>query len=696
MKKLSKRLIAVLLAIVMITTMIFGMGYSAFAEDSSAETEGESIELAEDEAASTVNITFVKADGSTEVITVEEGAFIGSLPENTAPYHIAESDTHSAFSWGDINESSVFFSDEEICETEEAESCVFDENGVCSVCGNEAAQESVSEDAEIEISEKSSAAAPLRGVSDEVDFSTLRKTYSKVNAFLLELGNKAAIYSLASMQSLYDLMGDSRISTYLGAEDLSGFDSSDEEAADELAENINAACAALERASTGADLSVYNAAADAINNLDLDAYDETKSIGSATRIANILIKTTKLTYTDPLNSENTATISCFKGTATQQNVDDATRTILDALYVSVKSYTITTDSGVTEVSFQNGTTSGDSSPYTATYASNVIAHSEDDNTAWYMEFTSETTSRGRQLQGFGETFITKVLGNLNIYAVKRSASTPNLVRVYRKYSNQPEANPIQEVDFVNGSYTLPNAPAITCYDFLGFAVNGDTDNLKMPGEVIAITGDTIINAMYEFNGDLDCAINATARENGTGFNSSVAYNTKIEIRGGDDSYGWVETVDASKGEYRPFAIGSDIMFFATESIELTAVTREEFDAYNFSLPTINMRKEGVIVSGTKVFFNGQIVDNSLVVKEYGVVVGVSTNGEDVDPENVTLDNTGSFDGYNVFRAKSTKPVGANQFSISVNGLAGKNFIYKGYVIYQREIGQYITVYTQAF
>lgn len=696
MKKLSKRIISLLLAVVMINTVILGTGYCAFSQD---EPENLSAESEESEASDKITITFIRADGSSEQIVAEAGGYIGSLPENTACRHIENTDTHCLYSWGEINENSVFFSDEEVSETEETEDCSFDESGACVICANKSEAEEGSEtDEEPEIveSEKISFnSSALRG-ENEVDFSNLRKTYSKINGYLIDLHSKSAMYSQTSMQNLLDVMSNTAIGEYLNAESLDGFTEEDEAAANGIAEDINSAYASLEKASAGCDLTAYYAAANAINNLDTDAYSETKSLGSAVRIANILVKTTKLTYTDQLNSESASTISCFKGTATQQNIDDATRTILDALYVSVRVYTITTDSGVSDVSFQNGTTTGDESPYTATYASNVIAHSEDENTAWYMDFTSDTTSRGRQLQGFGETFITKVVGNLNIYAEKRTSDNPNLVRVYRKYSNHPEANPIQAVDFVDGSYTLPNATAITLYNFDGFAVNGDTENLKMPGEVITITGDTIINAMYTFNGTASCAINAKALENGTGFNSSVAYNTKIEIKGGDNAYGWVETVDSSKGEYRPFAIGSDILFFATESIELTAVTEEEFNAYNFSLPAINMRKGGAIVSDTKVFFNGQVVDKNLVIKEYGVIIGVSTNGEEVDPARVTLDNVGSFDGYNVFRAKSTKPVGANQFSISVNGLAGKSFIYKGYVIYQKSAGEYVTIYTDTF
>ena len=519
------------------------------------------------------------------------------------------------------------------------------------------------------------------------DLTNLRRAYYKSNSLLLGLNEKAAEYDVASVQALIDVLGDSDVLYYLTAQDTSDMGQSDEAAANALADEINSVYAALNKESTGTDLDSYSAASETINSLDKDAYNETGSIGSATRIANILVKTTKLNYTDALNTENTSEISCFNGTATQQDVDDATRTILDALYVSVKSYTITTNDAVAEVSFQNGSSTGDTSPYTATYGSNVIVHSDNNDTAWYMDFSSESTSRSRQYQSFGESFTAKVLGNVNIYADMRTSANPNKISILRSYSNDANRTPTQLITFTADSYTLPEAPAYSDYNFAGYEVDGV---VRAANDVIEITGDTEILALYTFNGSSQYAVNATALENGTGFNDSVAYNARIELRGGDNAYAWVEEVSA--GKYRPFAIGSDIVFFASESVTLVAVTEAQFESYNFSLPAINMRKEGVITNGTKVVFNGQIVDNTKAIREYGVVIGVSKNGEALNPEDVSVENAGSHEGYDVIRAKSTKLVGANQFSISINGLAGKDFIYKGYVIYEKTNGEFVTVY----
>ncbi|MBQ9531025.1 MAG: hypothetical protein IJR70_03020 [Eubacterium sp.] len=547
-------------------------------------------------------------------------------------------------------------------------------------------------------SEEISENTPVKGTfalkaskSVSADFSALEKAYSKANECILELNAKAAIYSLTSMQALVSVLSDERIPEYLGTEDISGFTESDEEAANELAQSITSAYEALEKASKGCDLSAYLIAADTINNLDLDAYNETKSLGSATRIGNILVKTTKVNYTDALDSENTSTVSCFKGTATQQNIDDATRTILDALYVSVKVYTIITSGAVVDASFQNGTSTGETTPYTATYGSTVIAYSDIDDTAWYLDFSSDSTSRTRQFQGYGSSFRAKVFGNMNIYAETRSNETQNMIRIHRTYDNISGKSSIQVMAFADSSYVLPTPKACPNYTFSGYIVNNDRKNPLSAGDTIAVTGDMDIEAFYTFNGDAEYAVNATALENGKGFSDCAAYNEKIELIGGDNAYAWVEEVSA--GKFRPFAIGSDITFLVSESITLRAVTQEEFDSYSFKLPTINMRKSGTITEGTKVVFNGQIVDPNDKVREYGVLIGVAKNGYELDKSELTAENAGNHENYNILRAKSTRNVGANQFAIGVNSLAGKDFIYRGYVIYEKTNGEFVTVYS---
>ncbi|MBR7060333.1 MAG: hypothetical protein IKI34_01165 [Eubacterium sp.] len=519
------------------------------------------------------------------------------------------------------------------------------------------------------------------------DLSNLKRAYDKGNALLLSLDNKAARFSTTSINNLINALQNSDVLYYVTAEDTSDMGQADEEAANALAKNILAAYDALEAAGEMVDVSTYESAAATVNSIDKDAYNNTNSISSAIRIANILVKSTSVSYTDSTDAQNTSTIKALTGNATQQNIDDATRTILDALYVSIKSYTLTTNGAVVETSFQNGTSSGENSPYTVTYGATAIARSDKAETAWYKDFSSESTARGKQYQGYGDTFTTKILGNINIHAEIRTDETPNMICINRVYSNDSEKTPVHLITFVGDSYTLPMATAYPNYSFAGYDVNGE---IKSENETISVDGDINIKALYTYISTDEYSVNATPLENGQGYNSSAAYNTSIEIKGGDGAYAWVEEI--GEGKFRPFAIGSDITFFVSESVYLFAVTKAQFDSYNFTLPTINMRKTGYLVNGTKAVFNAQIVEEAKTIREYGVVIGIPKDSQYLDPEDVTVENAGSHENYDVIRAKSTKNVGANQFTVSVNGIAGKDFIYRGYVIYEKTSGEFVTVY----
>ncbi|MBQ9531024.1 MAG: hypothetical protein IJR70_03015 [Eubacterium sp.] len=699
----------------------------------------------------TFTVNFKTADGTSviEERTVTAGDPLGTLPENSTPTHIEETNTHNAYIWDGVTAEDIIREDTDYTEIATTENCVFEDSHTASTealngyttytceCGNSYIEydaqdwrnydnaiaaynerlssadyatkytlssrtdyENSVEAARLDASDETlsptvieNAALEITGyesVLDEVaDLSVLVNAYEKANGFLLELDSKAAQYEQNSVQNLVDAVSDEDVAKYLNAEDKTVFGQADEAKANELAQAINNAYDSLVTASGSTDVSAYTSATEAVNNLDGDIYNSTNSIASAVRIANILVKSSTINYTDTTDSENTSAIKVLSGDATQQNIDDATRTLLDSLYVSVKSYTITTDGEVAEVSFQNGTSSGDVSPYIATYGSTAIARSDNNETAWYMDFSSEATTRGKQYQSFGDSFSTKVFGNMNIYAETRTESAPNMVRISRSYSNNLEKTPVQLITFVSDSYTLPEAPAFANYSFSGYDINGE---IKSANDVIAVTGDVDIKALYTFSGSADCAVNAAALENGTGFNDSVAYNTKIELKGGDNAYAWVEEVSA--GKFRPFAIGSDITFFASESINLTAVTEEEFSAYNFTLPAVNMRRAGVLTSSAKVTFNGQIVDPNSKVREYGVVVAVAKNGAVLDEDDLAVEKAGNYENYDIIRAKSTQKVGANQFAIGITGLAGKDFIYKGYVIYEKTNGEFITVYSE--
>ena len=227
--------------------------------------------------------------------------------------------------------------------------------------------------------------------------------------------------------------------------------------------------------------------------------------------------------------------------------------------------------------------------------------------------------------------------------------------------------------------------------FNGYIIGGET---KQAGESIALSEDSEITASYTFNGSADCAVKATALENGTGFNNSVAYNTKIELKGGDNAYAWVELIkDGKNTNYRPFYIGADLVFYTTESITLTAVTREEFESFGFTIPTINNKQSNALVSSGKTVFNGQIVYNDFEdVVEYGILIGKANDEEyEFSEDELVLENSGTKADYSIRRCKSTKLVGANQFTIRVSNLSG-NIAYRGYIIHRTENGL-ITEYT---
>ena len=738
MKKL-KQSIAIIMALTMAIPAVLAAPFSASAAE--------------------VTVNFKTADGGAviETRTINAGDALGALPDNSACVHIEGTNTHTAYIWSGVSAEDIISENTDYNETPITENCSFTLNShtdatevlngyntftcECSnsyieydaqdwrnydnavaaynellsssdyatryTASSRTAYENTVEAARLDASDETLSPTAIENAVLAIteaqallsecaaDLTPLVNAYEKANSFLLDLNSKVAQYEKSSVQNLVDAVSSEDVAKYLNAEDKSIFKKSDETEINALAAAINQAYASLTVASGTVDVSAYSYATEAVNNLDSDIYNSTNSIAAAVRIANILVKSQKIQYTDLTNSENTSKIEVLSGNATQQNIDDATRTLLDALYVSVKKYTITTQGSINDVSFQNGTSTGDTSPFTATYGSTVIAYSDEEETAWFMDFTSDASSRTKQFQGFGPSFRAKVFGNINIYAETKTEAKPNMVVISRSYSNRENVAPIQLIEFTADSYELPEAQAISFYTFSGYAIGNDAENLKQAGETVSIAGDTDIKAVYTFNGNADCAVNATALENGTGFNDSVEYNTKITLKGGDNAYAWVETVDEATGKVRPFAIGSDVTLFASESITLSAVTEEQFNAYGFKLPAINMRKAGVIESGTKVIFNGQIVEKNATIREYGVVIGVAKNGKTVDADNITVENAGSYEDYDVLRAKSTKRVGANQFTIGINGLAGKNYVYKGYLIYEKTNGEFVTVYTDA-
>ena len=509
------------------------------------------------------------------------------------------------------------------------------------------------------------------------DFSDLQKAFDKADSLLKSLDGKAAQYDADSIEALISAVTDTDVSTYLNADETTRaeYGQAVQANADALEGAIYSAIASLKISveDSTIDTSAYEAAVAIVNNPDPDAYRVTTSITSARNTANTLVGTSTESY-------GTSTINVFNSDTTKQKVDDATRALLTALSNSVKTYSVTTQ-GVSETTFKNGTADGSSSPYTATYGTTAVCKSSDGETAWYMEITSGTSHRTEQFQGYGRGLEIKVVGDMVIKAVKPSATTSQ-VKIVREYSDVEENKyPVQLVNYVTtgSNFTLPAAPALAYYTFDGYYIN----DAKYTESSVQVNADTEIVAKYVLNSGASCAINATDINN-VSYNSSVNYNSKVSLKGSSGTYGWVEETSANK--FRPFYIGEDVDFLASESITLKAVSENDF---NFFTPCINLRQSGVIISGTKTIFNAQLFSAGKEIKEYGILVGTG----DITADALVIENSGTHENYRVIRAKSTRLVGANQFAIAINNLSD-DFSYRGYVIYENSEKEFVTEYTE--
>ena len=527
-----------------------------------------------------------------------------------------------------------------------------------------------------------------------VDLSKLLAAYENANEILLGLDGKTAKYTNASLSDLTSSIN-ATVREYLSADSrtLARYPLSVETRANSLADNINSAVKALREPEENIDLSVYQKLVDTVEKADDDIYSFDNEYKEYLQEVAGILNGTNIDY-ESIEGESAA-ITAVKVSATQKDIDDVNRVLASGLNTKIKQYdiklmegTLSTENGIT---FNNSTNSYDSvnDKYRATYASKLNLRA-DVETAWYMDFNTNTTRMSTQYQGFGEKYSATVFGNINIYAHQRNASTPYKLTIKRSYSNNTK-EPIQQIDFVSSSYLLPEAPAIANYVFNGYIVGNET---KQPNTAITVSDDTEISASYTYNGAANYAVTATARTNGTGFTNSVAYNTRIVLRGGDNAYGWVELIkDGTGTNWRPFYIGANLVYYATETTTLKAVTKAEFDEYLFKLPAINLKQSDAIISDGKTVFNGQIVySNAEDIVEYGILLAYATDAEyELDERDVVLENSGVNTDFIVRRCKSTKLVGANQFTISVKNLSGE-IVYRGYIIHKTSNGL-ITEYT---
>ena len=544
------------------------------------------------------------------------------------------------------------------------------------------------------------------------DLRYLEEYYDKANTLLLSLDGKAAQYSEESLRTLIQAVQAANVSTYVNANAAARADYGQTVQADanSLADNIKAAMdslapAPLINAESGnaADTTALKAAVSKINSLDPDAYDlSTDSISSAIGAVNDAIGATENETAKTVSyvgDGGSATINVVGSSVeSQETVNALTDVILTAITVSVKKYNVTTDTGVLI-----GVNNGRYEDGKANYGATMTFSTSDPETAWYLEIQTGSMHKKNAFQGYGQRLQTKVLGTTTVHAVTKQEGESR-VKVLRSYDSNPvgEKSPIQIVEYVTtgASYELPEAPALAYYEFDKYYI-GET--AYEAGATVTINEDTDIIAHYTSSPEASCAINSTNLA-GAETNLSVVYNEKVTLQGGEGTYAWIEATD-NAGHYRPFHIGAKVEFLATESTTLRAVNKTEFDSYKFTFPTINLRKSGVktatiTVDGVekeRTTFNAQMLAGGKDIQEYGILVAApsSKNGPAITPDEsqVIIENSGQQEGYAILRAKSTKLVGANQFTIALNNIP-PGYIYRGYVIYT-ENGATKTAYSQA-
>ena len=554
------------------------------------------------------------------------------------------------------------------------------------------------------------------GLEALADLTYFDAEFDKANTFLVNLDGKTAEYTAASVQALVNAVtaagnvggANKSVQQIANANAVAraDFGQAVQTDATTFANNIKTAMDGLQKVETIAptvDTTAFNEAVSILNNIDPDVYDVTKGdVESIRASANAPISSdeTQIEY-------RTATINVLNNSITQQNINDATRAIVNALTVRTKTYTITkSNEGSTDftVSTRNGTSygSGDS----AEYGTTIIASTNDDSeVAWYLEIQTGSMHKNLAFQSYGKRLTTKVLGNTTIKAVKNTGAQKK-VTIYRTYDTKTvtDKSPIEVVDYVDSgaNFTLPTAPAIALYGFDKYYIaNNEGYDEYVAGNSVTINNDTVIIAKYDATPSADCAINATGGSEA--YSRTVAYNTKVSLTGAANTYGWVEAIDAT--HYRPFKIGKDVEFYASESTTLMAVDQTAFNAYKFSFPCVNLRQSGIIESDGKKVFNAQLVNDGKDIQEYGILIAAPLTKagstpismDNLLPSMVVIENSGKHEGenaYQILRAKSTKLVGASQFSISVSSLPSQ-YIYRGYAIYKDANGNLQTAYSEA-
>ena len=525
------------------------------------------------------------------------------------------------------------------------------------------------------------------------NFARLDLAYGGAQRLLSSLDNKLPRYTYSSIMNLQTAMRHAKKLAELTDEEKLNYHSATAQSEiNALAIEVENAFDALDRQDDGLDFSAYQSLVETTESIDSDAYEfEENELETILNTLSLALVGDNIAFTDA-NGEQITIKTIDDNGLEQDTIDSVCDFLLSSLTDHIRLYNVELAQGKADIGFNGtGKNISTSSPnkFRATYNSTAVFTADSPMTAWYMEYTSHTATRNKQYQGFGEKYSTKVFGNVKIYAVSKTDENYE-VTILRDYGNSSSTYGVQLVDYVDSTFTLPDAPPIPFYTFDGYYIG----NQKVEGE-LTITRDTTIKAKYIFDDTKDCAFTVINTLGETVFSDTVAYNTKIEAVD-ENAYGWVELIkDGKNVNYRPYYIGSELGCFATETTTLMAVTKQDWDEYAFTLPAINIKQTDAVViidSKTRVLFNGQTVAEEYSdILECGILIGRS-KAQTLDETNLTLDNTGNSDAFNIFRAKSSKTVGANQFTISISSISG-DIVYRGYLVYQTPSGEIKTVYT---
>ena len=543
-------------------------------------------------------------------------------------------------------------------------------------------------------------------LQQRASFAQLDSTYSNADSILKGMnGNLQPIYTASSLGALKGAAEDAEPTYSLTEAQREDTPASEQDTIDGYAEDINEALAALETVPAGEVETFTELIKTTTQAVDKDAYSISQSDLDETVAAAASAISTTVEYTSADGS--TSSISVIADDADSAAVRSATEAIMSVLTLNVKMYEITLEGSNSRiVGFSgNGTSAEVGTKQYATFNTIANFESDDANTAWYMEYKSETAERGMQYQAYGKTFSTRVLGDITVKAVNAETNSekPYKVSIQRVYSDKDGVVPVQSIEFAGGTYTLPEAPAILGYTFSSYTIEEDkgATPATISGNTLSgITGEIQIAANYTRNeGEETYSVKIYGTDNATEIYSGThKYNDKITVSA-DNAYAYVERI-GNTDSYRPYFIGSDLSFYVSESIELRAVNASQYAQLELTtLPAININQSNartIDVSGkNKTYFNGQIVPSTaqgVQIVEYGFLIGVEKPEGTLNKEDVVIENAGDNSDYRLIRAKSTKDVGAHQFTIVVNGLSGK-IIYRGYIKYQAAGGNVETVYT---